>query len=646
MSRQDDIKKIERRARNLLVSKEIPPHKQEVVRTLLNNKRLDSREKYQTIIEVVQGCPDKKAVLYKRDNPVPPAPAKKKQPAGASRPGKPVPALSAPTETSYFIDTLYRKYSAAQLFRRRYLVHRNNRLGIGIRKRLVPSRGLLRVLNFLAEAQGTLTARLMAIMMEILNDPGADNPVVFNFLRIIRKWLLDVPLVNLRYDAVKWMERAQFDRELRDWCGSFLAFLKLDGEARENIMLEVETRLRAMDDLKKEALVDGEPDAFRHDKEKKNLEKEKLVYEFMMLFRSFLPIDTKQETLLSKRMKKEFGLGGVSDLVMAIEEALVFQRPVAPEEIAAHFMIQQPFVNQVAWDYSEDFLKKVGKDAESIQGRKKESVRKLLEPFETMAMLLKLEDAGQNLLMKGAEDQWRFVDKKHYDTKTTYNENFISFLDALVQYFKNLYLPLLDGTPVVFRDTARQEIEGAIFSYSYFQSHLDLFNRILDEMHFFKTNNPTMAVTRDDAKKMLKGQAASQSNLDRFIRSIGDCFYLIARELQRVLDLHRLWAAGRTALSNSENIRESLKDRNIDVSGEWGRPLPFYDCVIKEIGNGTALSRELAGKRLVEDSLRDGIFVRMCGFAYQAAYECMSERLSRDLEERNRLIKLLDETPE
>lgn len=627
------------------MSKDIPPQKQEVVRTLLNNKRLDSREKYRTIIEVIQSCPDKKMILYHGEDAVPPAPDRKKR-AGAEPVSKPAPLPSAPTETSYFVDELYRKHAAVRLFRKRYLVHRNNRFGIGLRKRLVPSKGLMRVFEYLAGIQGQLMARLTTIMMEILKDPQADDPLVFNYLRIVRKWLLEVPLVRLRYDAVKWMERAQFDRELRSWTSAFLSFLRLDGDTREKIMLEAETRLRGMDDLKKEAQAENETDSARRDREKRNLDREKQVYEFMMLFRSFLPVDPKQDGFLSKGLKKEFGVGSLLDLVMAIEEALVFQRPVTPEEVGLYFGVQPPFVSQVAWDYSEDFLKKVGKDAESIQGRRREAIRKKLEPYETMAAMLRLEDGGQNLLMKGAEDQWRFIDRKHYDTRTTYNENFIAFIDAVVQYFKNAYLPLMDGSTVVFRDTARQEIEGALFSFTFFQSHLALFNRILDEMHFFRTNNPTMALTRDEAKKMLRGQSSSQTGVEKFIRSIGDCFFLIARELQRVLDRHRLWAVGRTGIPGTDRIRESLKEVDLDASVEGGRPLPFYDCVIKEVENGTALTREFSGKRLIDDTLRDGILVRMCAFAYQASFECMSERLARELEERSKLMKLMEESPE
>ena len=107
----------------------------------------------------------------------------------------------------------------------------------------------------------------------------------------------ETPLVHLSYDAVKWMERAQFDRELKGWVSWFFSFLKLEGELRERIMLEAETRLSSLEDFRKEELINGEPDTYRREKEKRNLEKEKQVYEFMMLLRSFLPVDPKQDCL-------------------------------------------------------------------------------------------------------------------------------------------------------------------------------------------------------------------------------------------------------------------------------------------------------------------------------------------------------------
>jgi len=645
MSNQDEIKKIERRARALLTGKDIPPNKQEVVRTLMNNRQLKPREKYQAIIELVQSCPDKKSVLF-QDEAVKPEPARKKKPSPSKVvEGKAVPELFAPTETSYYIDHIYRKYGETRLFKKRILVHRNNRIGIGFRKRLIPTKQLLKVLGFLAEVQSGITGRLVVLTMEIIKDPDVFDPLVFNHLRLVRKWLVETPLINLKFDVIKWMERPQFERELKSWVSWYLTFLKMDGDLRERIVTEVETRLRAQEDLRKEEPIDGEPDATRREKEKRNLEKEKQVYEYIMLFRSFLPINAKQDSLLSRRLKQEFGFGGFTELILAMEEALAFQRPVGLEEIIAYYRIEAPFVNVVAWDYSEDYLVTVGKDPESLQKKKKDSLRKVAEPFETLARLLRHDDGGRNILIKAVEDQRRYIDKKHHDPKAMYNDNFIGFLDALIQYFKNLYLPLLEGTTITFRDMGRVEFEGSLFSFDYFQKHLTLFNKILEQMHFFRTNNPTLALSREEARQAMKSQTGKQAETGRFIRSMGDCFYLIGRELQTVFDQHRRWAAGRSSLAGVEPAREPLKNRIADDAGERGRPIPFHDCMIMEVKNGTALSRELTGKRVMEDSLFDGIFVRMNAFAFQVAYECMSERLVSDLDERKALLKKIEDAP-
>jgi hypothetical protein len=642
MISQEELKRIERRARAMLTSKEIPPHKQEVVRSLMNNRQLKPEDKYQAIIELVQSCPDKKVIFY-HDEGVKPEPAKKKKFAKAEEEPQKAPELSAPTETSYYIDDLHAQYRRLRLFRKRYLVHRNNRIGIGMRKRLVPSKNMLKVIKYLTEVQGVMAARLAAIMMDILKDPSVEDPVIFNYLRLVRKWMVESPLIQLKYETIKWMERPQFDRELRSWVTWFFSFLRLEAEMRERIMAEVEKRLRMQEDLRKEDFIDGEPVSYRREKEKRNLDKEKLVYENMMLLRSFLPLDAKQDCLLSKRLKHQFGIESLGAFLLAAEEALVFQRPIGQEDVITYYGITAPFVNIIAWDYSKEFLEKVGKDDESIRKKRRDTLRKELEPYETMAMLLRLEDEGRSLLLRGVEDQWRYIDKKRHDAKITYNENFMNFIDALLQYFKNMYVPLLDGSAVVFRDMGRLEHEGSIFTFNYFEDHLIIFSKILDEMHIFRTNNPTLDMSREEVKKLANEEAGSQAHIGRFIRTIGDCFYLIGRELQSVYDLHRKWVAGRTQRTGAEPARESIKERTLNESNERGRPIPFNDCVIMEVKNGTALSRELAGKRVLEDSLYDGVFIRMNAFTYQVAHECMSEKLMRDLEERKNLQKKIEE---
>lgn len=644
-SKKEETKKIERRARSLLGSKEIPPHKQEVVRTLMNNRQLKPGEKYLAIIELIQTCPDKKVTLYDEEGVRPEPVKKKKSPPAPSEAGAPSHLLSAPTETSYYIDDLNRTYQDTRLFRRRFLVHRNNRFGIGLRKRLVPTRQLMKVLNYLATVQSEVTARLVVLMMEIIKDPAVDDPLIFNYLRLVRKWLAETPLIHLKYDVIKWMERPQFDRELKSWAASFLSFLRLDGETRERIILEVENRLRSLDEMRKEDYTNGEPEAYRREKEKRNLAREKQIYEFMMLLRSFLPIDPKQDCLLSRRLKNEFGISGLAELMLAMEQALVFQRPVGSEEVAAYYHVEAPFVNVVAWDYSEEYLVTVGKDAETLEKKKRESLRKVIEPYEMMVALLRHDDGGRNLLVKGVEDQWRYIDKKHHDPKTVYNDNFMSFLDALVQYFKNMYVPLLEGTTILFRDMGREEFEGSLFSFDYFERHLALFSKILDQMHFFRTNNPTLALSKSEVKRIIAGQGGKQAEVGRFIRSIGDCFYLIGRDLQTVYEQHRRWASLRSSPAGGESPRDPLKNPIMDEGGERGRPIPFHDCVILEIKNGTAVSKELSGKRVMEESLTDGVFVRMTAFAYQVAYECMSERLEADLEERKKLLQKIESAP-
>jgi len=178
MGKQEELKKIERRARAMLMSKDIPSHKQELVRALINNVHLNPQEKWRTVIELIQNCEDKKVILY--EDRVPPELVKKKpsERKGASRPA---PEAYAPTETSYYVDSMYRKYRRLKLFRIRYLVHRDNRIGIGMRRRLVPTKKFPKLFEYVAQVQKLILSRIDALMMEILNDPAAEDPTVFNY---------------------------------------------------------------------------------------------------------------------------------------------------------------------------------------------------------------------------------------------------------------------------------------------------------------------------------------------------------------------------------------------------------------------------------------------------------------------------------
>jgi hypothetical protein len=59
MQKRKDATKTERRAKSLLLRKDIPPEKMEVVRSLIQNSRLAPVEKYSAIIDIIKACPDK-----------------------------------------------------------------------------------------------------------------------------------------------------------------------------------------------------------------------------------------------------------------------------------------------------------------------------------------------------------------------------------------------------------------------------------------------------------------------------------------------------------------------------------------------------------------------------------------------------------
>jgi hypothetical protein len=156
-------------------------------------------------------------------------------------------------------------------------------------------------------------------------------------------------------------------------------------------------------------------------------------------------------------------------------------------------------------------------------------------------------------------------------------------------------------------------------------------------------------VSRDEVKRIMKGQVSAAGQgaaLERLVRSVGDWFYDIGVELRDVYDAHRLWIAGRSAQATSDPPREPLRDRSLSEGGERAAPIPFHDCVIIKFNEGTPLSKELAGKRVLEDSLYDGVFVRMAAFALQVSGECLNEPLARELEKRQELIKKMDAAPE
>ncbi len=605
-----------------------------------------ARERYTTIIDLIKNCPDKPVPKITTKEP----PAVREKPllidieSFQIEPVQNETASYAPTETSYYIDDLNRRYKYLKIFKKRYLAHRNNRFGIGFRKRLIPTQKLLKILKFISESQEKIMQRLTSLLTNILNDENIDNPVNFNYLRAFRKWMMGTPLASDKFDSIKWMERNSFEREFKNYIINFYSFLKMETSSREELIELIEMKLRENDDLAKEVIDQFDTDLIRRGKEKRNLEKEKEIHEYISLLRSFLVSKLNDESLISAKLKKQYGIENFSNLLLMINESLVFQRPVTLNEVDRYFEISSPVVSTEKWDYNEETLKKIGKDPASRKRREIIKLKLRLEPYDEIVVFLKSEKEGKSHLMHGVEKQWELIDKKRQTADNAYRDDFFSFIDGAIQYFRNSYLQLLDGSSLYLSDPERNEFETSFFSVNFLNDELSELDAILDEMHLFKSNNPTLTLKHGEIKKIMMKQLTSLSNVEDYVRNIGSFFYRLAKKLQEPYDLHRRWIYNGSPPVTLEKIRHPLEKKEMDsISKEMGAPFPYYDCTIKEFYQNNQLVKRLTGKKFMEESGDTGIYPDILSFLYQAAHECYNDYLLGELDERKRLMRQIEE---
>lgn len=639
-----ELKKLERRARSLLVDKEIPSGKMDLVRNLMNNNDISAEERYRTIIELVQSCPDKKIeqkaepknVRAEKEEPVRKAAVRKKPPENNQE------SSNAPTETMYYYDYLLKKYRHLKFFKKRYLIHRDNRFGIGFRKRFIPTKRLLKVLREIAEYQQKTLSRLTPMLMEILKDPAISDPTDYNYLRKVRAWLMDEPLGRQSLDTVKWMERQNFEREFKKYLINFFAFQKLGAEIREKIILAVEDRLRSQEDLAKEELNEKDPDPVKARKEKKNLQKEKAIYEYMLLIRSFIHGELTDDTRVAKHLRSFYGIQNFEQFLIMIAEVLMFQRPVNIANITRYYEIETPRVSSDIWDYSDDFLRQIGKDPESRRKRQKEELREKLVPYEVTYKMLQAEDRGSRLLPHAVEIQGRLLDRKRYDPEELLQNNFIAYLDGTLHYFRHSFLSLIDGTQVHLRDVARDEYESPLFSDEIFIDEVNTLEKLLNSFHEFRTENPTMVISSSEISGIMSGQISTMNHVREMVTMAGNYFYNMAKELFFYYDQHRLWIHhGNRRIEKSEVRRPVRKSDYQDLAE--GKPFSFFDCVITGFEQTPRLADELKGRKVMGTTFGEGVVSIMTAYAFQVAHLCRNESLQKDLNDRKDLLARIDQ---
>ena len=649
MSSEDKRKRLERHARSLLISKDISAADKEQVNSIMKNPNLSPEERFGLIIRLIENAPDrefnevedielpdlkendhrhlKNHEIKKKSDIKSPA---KIESLSFNDNDKRMPLLNGPTETSLYINDINLKYKRFKLFKKKYLVERNNRFGFGFRKRLIPTKKYLEIMSHVHSFQETVISRLPFILDYILKSETIDTPLEFNYLRHLRKWLLDMPFSSLPYSRIKWFEQWSFERELKSYIINFFSFMRMDQEHREKIMLLTENIIREAPDLIKEKIEEGEERASAVKKEKNNFFREKMIYEYMGALRSFIALPGEPDSFVAKHLSKKSGINTLSDFINMSIEALIFQRPYEPRELREYFEISPVAVSSEKWDYSPEKLKQFGKDPESIKLRGLKRLKQELFWYDTVYQLVKIEDNGHNILLKSADDQWKLLDKINRDPEDAFNQNFIVFLEGTVNYFRNLMVPLLNGSKLHL-ESDKGIIEGAVFDKGFFEEELREIEELYNDIYLFRNQNPTLKISYEEADKIINRKISSMTHVEKLLFKSGKSFYFTGRKLHEEYHSH-LSALGKAGDSDSSS----------SSPGE-GKLIHFHDCRIRDIDEKTPLIRRIQGRRLISESLKGGVIIFIIAYCYQMANMCGYPQLKNDMSRRDNIRRQIGE---
>ncbi|MCL1911030.1 MAG: hypothetical protein FWG13_02355, partial [Leptospirales bacterium] len=627
----EDIKSLERMVSHLMASKEIPPSTMGIVRPLISNIGVSPEERYRTIIRMLENLPEKNDGTEKKQK------EQKEQPKKPDNKDEPVDHFH--TETSLYIDSLYRAFRRFKFFKIRYLARRNNHFNIGFKKRLIPSKKLLKALEDIYAMQDEILARLPAISKNILDDGEIDDPTCFNYLRIIRNWLTGRPLVSLDYSVIKWMERNNFERELKDYLYNAFAIRSLGSDKKDRILKQVKDKLSLMKDLSRAEVISEESDAAKKDKERANYGIDKKIYYYMTLLRSFL-YDDSGHNPISEMLLEKYGVsGGYNELIMMIIQALIYQRRAKAEDFVYKFEVKAPEVSSINWNYSDEYLKKIGKDSSSRRQKVVERLKERLVVYDIINDMLETKDGDKDLVEKGVGLQWKIIDKNKAAPAEVFNNDFPVFLDSGVIFFNNLFAPILAGEQLVLNDREKKEIVSSIFAKDIFSDEIRYIGNILNDFNSFRNDNPMLVLSREEVVRILQGKIVSMDHVESIMRNTGNLFYKIAQKLFPYYYRHRQWIT-----SENPKTKLSIIRTPIAADGEPQDPIPFYDCVIKGFGKPAPLAAGLEGKKIIGTAFGEGVIDFILAYSYQVANLCLNAELVRNMEERDGIIFELEKS--
>ena len=81
-----------------------------------------------------------------------------------------------------------------------------------------------------------------------------------------------------------------------------------------------------------------------------------------MTLRSFLPSIDPAEGAVSQFLKSRYDISSLEELIILMMQCLVFQRDIKTSELIRYYNITEPKISSTEWDYSPEYLKKIGKN--------------------------------------------------------------------------------------------------------------------------------------------------------------------------------------------------------------------------------------------------------------------------------------------
>jgi hypothetical protein len=648
MNSEQNRKRLERQARSLILTKDISLEDRDKINSLMRNQSIAHEERYTTIINILKRSPDKEtseiededepvndikaSVRVKRD--VPAAMLKKQAISGyaaAQAGAKKFPDINGPTETKLYINEIFLKLKKYKLFKKKYLVKRDNRIGYGWSKRLIPSKKFITLMNDIRFFQESILSRLPQILEQILKDESIETPLEFNYLRQLRRWMIISPFTSLSYEKIKWMQQWDFERELRAYIINFHSFMRIDTEQRELVLAMVEKFLREEPDLLKEEIGENDERSISIRKENDNYRKEKAIFEYLGALRSFMALHGESDSLVAAFLKKKYDIYTLEELINITLEALVFQRPFTSTELREYFEIRTLTVSADAWDLSSARLKIYGKDPESKRIKQAARLQKELLWYDTIHQIVKVDDNGQNILVKSVEEQWKYVDRVNRDAEDSLKNNFIVFLEGVTHYFRNLMMPVLSGRPLMF-DYFGESVEGALFSPDFFFEEIRDIESLIADIYNFRNINPTLKVTDDEIKKIVAGKISSMNHVEGIVFKTGSSFYALGKKLHEVYHNH-MKAAEKNTKTQLRTTPLNPEDRGAEVL------IPYSSCLFKGFEPSNPLLRRIAGRKILSDTMKGGIVIFIMAYCYQMADLCGYPQIRNDLGKRDIIRK-------